>query len=156
MNCLWFYATKIPLGTIRKSSGLSPIWVCRRYNIHRRRYTSVVVDIHRLYVTKGDVKHNQLDPSEVFTHLWGGGGFLIQICTLSPNIACPLREPLPLTSLTYMCKNTPFLIILCAHTIRGQSLNWADHSSSKLFETKSPMCKLLETKFPIERALASR
>ena len=24
MNCLWFYATKRPLGTIRKSSGLSP------------------------------------------------------------------------------------------------------------------------------------
>ena len=37
-------------------------------------YTYVVVDIHRLYVTKGDVKHNQLNPSHLYPLMGGGGG----------------------------------------------------------------------------------
>ena len=141
MNCLWFYATKRPLGTIRRSMDCLPSGFVRY--IHRRRYTSVVyIYIDYIYATKGDIKHSQLNPSK----------------HCIPKYILPLTRAITrLTSLTHMYKkNTPLLITLYAHTMCVQSLNWADDCSSKLFETKSPMGKHLETKFPIERALASR
>ena len=103
MNCLWFYATKRPLGTIRKSMDCLPSGFVGY--IHRRRYISVVVDIYRLYATKGDIKHNQLNPS---VH-----------CI--PKYSLPLTRVITrLTSLTYMYKKHPFahyiVRILCVYS----------------------------------------
>ena len=151
-----FMQLKYPL-ELFEEHGLSPIWVCRRYNIHRRRYTSVVVDIHRLYVTKGDVKHNQLNLSEVFAHLGGGGGAPHKNMHFIPKYI----KPAPYEShchspVSPTCIKHPFphyIVRTYSCSISVQSLNWADDSSNKLFETKSKMCKHLETK---ERALALR
>ena len=82
---------KKTLGTIRKSIDCLPSGFVGY--IHRRRYISVVVDIYRLYATKGDIQHNQLNPSE----------------HCIPKYSLPLtRATTRLTSLTYMYKNTTF------------------------------------------------
>ena len=97
MNCLWFYATKRPLGTIRKSMDCLPSGFVGY--IHRRRYTSVVVDIYRLYIC--DQRRHKAQPTQ--PHL----------STVSPNISYPLREPLPDSPVSPTCiKNTP-----CVHYI---------------------------------------
>ena len=56
---MWVYATKIPLGTILKRSGLSPGsgfgTIRKSIGLSPGSGFVSVVDIHRPYVTKGDV-----------------------------------------------------------------------------------------------------
>ena len=119
------YATKRPLGTIHKNRIVSQfrVCVCRRYT-------------WTLYVTKGDVKHNQLNPSgakkkqikmmdpdlyhNMLPYLAGGGrGEYV----LYPQIY-PLREPGPDSPI----KKHPLPHLYCTH-MRVQSFDWAGNSS---------------------------